>query len=53
MSSHDCAWARSNSSMKSYHDNEWGVPVRDDQKLWEVLVLKSSAALPTSAYNPG
>lgn len=28
----------------SYHDDEWGVPVYDDQKLFEMLVLESAQA---------
>ena len=27
-----------------YHDNEWGIPVRDDQKLFENLTLESAQA---------
>jgi len=44
MSNDDCAWARSNPLMRSYHDHEWGVPARDDQRLWEMLVLESFQA---------
>lgn len=28
----------------AYHDNEWGVPVRDDQKMFEFIVLESAQA---------
>jgi DNA-3-methyladenine glycosylase I len=44
MSNHHCAWARSNPLMQSYHDHEWGIPARDDQRLWEMLVLESFQA---------
>ena len=27
-----------------YHDNEWGVPVHDDQKLFEMLILEGAQA---------
>lgn len=30
--------------MKKYHDTEWGVPVRDDQKLFEFMVLDAMQA---------
>jgi DNA-3-methyladenine glycosylase I len=30
--------------MISYHDEEWGVPVRDDRKLFEFLVLEGAQA---------
>ncbi len=34
-----CAWAESDSLMRAYHDEEWGVPERDGRALWEKLVL--------------
>ncbi len=34
-----CAWGTSNPRMIQYHDEEWGVPVHDDRKLFEFLVL--------------
>ena len=30
--------------MQEYHDNEWGIPTHDDQKLFEYLVLESLQA---------
>ncbi len=27
-----------------YHDNEWGIPVHDDQKLFEMLILEGAQA---------
>lgn len=37
-----CAWANSHPLFHDYHDNEWGVPVYDDQKLFEMLTLESA-----------
>lgn len=34
-----CAWGSNNPLMIQYHDEEWGVPVHDDRKLFEFLVL--------------
>ncbi len=34
-----CAWLDDNPLMLRYHDDEWGVPVRDDRALFEHLVL--------------
>jgi len=34
-----CAWGSSNPLMITYHDTEWGVPVHDDRKLFEFLLL--------------
>jgi len=31
-----CAWALSNQQDLDYHDQEWGVPVHDDRKLFEM-----------------
>ena len=38
-----CDWAR-NSRAIAYHDREWGVPVRDDRKLFEFLLLEGAQA---------
>ena len=38
-----CAWAR-NPLAVAYHDREWGVPVRDDRKLFELLILEGAQA---------
>ena len=36
-----CSWANpSNGVYLRYHDSEWGVPVHDDRKLYEMLVLE-------------
>jgi DNA-3-methyladenine glycosylase I len=38
-----CPWATSE-AMIAYHDNEWGVPVHDDRKLFEFLILEGAQA---------
>jgi DNA-3-methyladenine glycosylase I len=39
-----CTWSLSDPIYTDYHDLEWGVPVRDDQKQFEFLVLESAQA---------
>ena len=39
-----CEWAGNNPLMVEYHDTEWGVPLRDDYKLFEFLVLDAAQA---------
>ena len=39
-----CDWGTSNELMIKYHDEEWGVPLYDDQKLFEFLVLEGFQA---------
>ena len=39
-----CDWVSSNPLYIEYHDNEWGIPVYDDSKLFEFLVLESAQA---------
>lgn len=34
-----CPWPKDDLLMVAYHDTEWGVPVRDDRKHFEFLVL--------------
>jgi DNA-3-methyladenine glycosylase I len=38
-----CPWART-PDLITYHDKEWGVPVRDDRVLFEFLVLEGAQA---------
>jgi DNA-3-methyladenine glycosylase I len=38
-----CSWAK-NALAVAYHDEEWGVPVRDDRKLFECLTLEGAQA---------
>lgn len=39
-----CSWCLSSDLYKEYHDKEWGVPVYDDQKLFEFLILETFQA---------
>ena len=39
-----CEWAEGDPLMQQYHDEEWGVPVHDDHKLFEFLVLDAAQA---------
>ena len=39
-----CPWPGKDPLYLDYHDREWGVPMRDDRKLYELLVLESAQA---------
>ena len=39
-----CSWPNDNPLMIEYHDKEWGVPVHDDQKHFEFMVLDAFQA---------
>jgi DNA-3-methyladenine glycosylase I len=40
-----CAWCPSDNPLYiQYHDEEWGVPVHDDRKLFEMLILEGAQA---------
>lgn len=39
-----CDWIKDNPLYLKYHDEEWGVPVYEDYKLFELLVLESAEA---------
>jgi DNA-3-methyladenine glycosylase I len=39
-----CCWGDVDSLLREYHDREWGVPLRDDRKLFEFLVLEGFQA---------
>lgn len=40
-----CEWARNAASFyQAYHDREWGVPVHNDRKLFEFLILEGAQA---------
>lgn len=39
-----CSWAGDTPIYIDYHDNEWGRPVHDDAKLFEMLILESMQA---------
>ena len=34
-----CRWCVGHSLMEAYHDTEWGVPLHDDRKLFEFIIL--------------
>jgi DNA-3-methyladenine glycosylase I len=44
MATQRCEWADSSPAMRDYHDNEWGVPSRDDRHLFEMLTLEGAQA---------
>ena len=39
-----CGWPNKNPLMIKYRDKEWGVPVYDDRKLFELLILEGTQA---------
>lgn len=39
-----CSWSGNDPLYMSYHDEEWGVPVYDDEKLFEFLILETFQA---------
>lgn len=39
-----CDWCLGDPDYVKYHDEEWGVPVRDDRKLFEFLILEGAQA---------
>jgi DNA-3-methyladenine glycosylase I len=39
-----CAWPANDKLMIAYHDHEWGVPVHDDRKIFEFMVLDAFQA---------
>jgi DNA-3-methyladenine glycosylase I len=39
-----CPWAEGSDAYRSYHDDEWGVPVHDDRVWFEFLVLEGAQA---------
>ncbi len=39
-----CPWSESNTQQMNYHDTEWGVPLHDDRKLFEFLILEGAQA---------
>ncbi len=44
MSDPRCSWCHGNPLYIKYHDSEWGMPCRDDQKLFEFLILEGAQA---------
>ena len=39
-----CFWSQKTPEESAYHDSEWGVPLHDDQRLFEFLVLEGAQA---------
>lgn len=39
-----CSWCEKDDLYRDYHDNEWGTPVYEDDKLFEFLVLETFQA---------
>jgi DNA-3-methyladenine glycosylase I len=39
-----CQWVTRDPDYIRYHDTEWGVPVHDDQKIFEFLILEGAQA---------
>lgn len=39
-----CSWCEGDELYLRYHDEEWGVPVRDDKRLFEFLILEGAQA---------
>jgi DNA-3-methyladenine glycosylase I len=39
-----CSWAESDPLLLAYHDEEWGVPTRDDRQLFELLCFEGAQA---------
>jgi DNA-3-methyladenine glycosylase I len=39
-----CTWTSGDPLLTAYHDEEWGVPLHDDRKLFEFLVLEGAQA---------
>lgn len=39
-----CAWCETEPLYMDYHDTEWGVPVRDDARMFEFLILETFQA---------
>jgi DNA-3-methyladenine glycosylase I len=45
VTSQRCTWAAAGDALyQTYHDDEWGVPVHDDRRLFEFLVLEGAQA---------
>jgi len=39
-----CPWCEGNALQTAYHDREWGVPLHDDRRLFEFLILEGAQA---------
>lgn len=41
---HRCPWAEGSDLERAYHDEEWGLPCRDDRRLFEFIILETAQA---------
>ncbi len=41
---HRCGWCEGDALYEAYHDTEWGVPLRDEDQLFEFLILETFQA---------
>ena len=44
MNKHKCGWGKDDRLLEEYHDLEWGVPVKDDDTIFEFLILETFQA---------
>tara|TARA_R110002050_G_scaffold30963_4_gene79273 strand:+ start:1899 stop:2519 length:621 start_codon:yes stop_codon:yes gene_type:complete len=44
MEKHRCGWCKGDALYEAYHDLEWGVPVYDDETIFEFLILETFQA---------
>ena len=44
MEKHRCGWCKGDELYEAYHDEEWGVPVKDDATIFEFLILETFQA---------
>lgn len=44
MAKNRCGWCEGDPLYETYHDLEWGVPVKDDEKIFEFLILETFQA---------
>lgn len=44
MERHRCGWCLGDDLYEAYHDYEWGVPVKDDDTIFEFLILETFQA---------
>ncbi|OUR94686.1 DNA-3-methyladenine glycosylase [Flavobacteriales bacterium 34_180_T64] len=44
MTKHRCGWCVGDTLYEAYHDKEWGVPVFDDETIFEFLILETFQA---------
>ena len=47
MNKQRCGWCVGDSLYEAYHDTEWGVPVYEDAKIFEFLLLELENVLNT------